>query len=229
MRPNFAIAVDRVFERVLDLLARIDRGESVSPETERSAVQALLNRAESELGHGVEWDLAKYALVAWTDEVLIDASWEGCSWWKEHALEWENFQTNLRASRFYLEAKKAASADVKRRDALEVFYIAVVLGFGGIYTKGEPGEAEVWARRYDFPPTLEQWLRQTSKSIILGADRPRMDNAPASPGHGAPPREGEALLMNWTFMGVILLAATGVFGYMIQWQLYSWITGLFGK
>ncbi len=226
MRPNFAIAVDRVFERVLDLLSRIDKGENVSPETERSAIQALLERSESELGHGTEWELAKYALVAWADEVLIDASWEGCNWWKEHALEWEHFQTNLRASKFYQESKRAASSEVKRRDALEVFYIAVVLGFGGIYTKGESGEAELWARKYDFPPTLEQWLRQTSKSIILGVDRPRIDSTPSIPGRGAQPRDGEALLINWALTGVILAAITVVFGYAIRGTLYGWFAKL---
>src|SRR5690349_3981182 len=175
MRPKFAIAVDRVFSTVLDLLQRIERGETGSPEDERTRIQAALSRSENEIGQGLEWELAKYALVAWTDEVLIDASWEGCSWWKEHALEWEHFGTNDRATDFYVRARRAASADMKRRDALEVYYIAVVLGFGGVYVKGKPGESELWSRRNDFPMTLEQWLRQTSKSITLGIDRPRLD------------------------------------------------------
>lgn len=223
MRPKFAIAVDRVFAQVLDLLQRIDKGETVNPETERSRIQALLNQSENELGRGPEWDLSKYALVAWIDEVLIGATWEGCVWWKEHALEWEHFQSNNRATRFFENAKRAASAEMKRRDALEVFYIAVVLGFGGIYVHGEPGEADVWARRYDLPPTIEQWLRITSKSITLGLDRPPLDVTPANPGYDAAPREGEAMLVTWSLVGIILAAVTIALGVINYGRFFQFL------
>jgi type VI secretion system protein ImpK len=208
VRPKFAIAVDRVFALVLDLLQRIERGETAAPEDERTRIQAAVTRSENEIGQGLEWELAKYALVAWIDEVLIDASWEGCNWWKEHALEWEHFGTNDRATKFFDQARRAASADMKRRDALEVYYIAVVLGFGGIYTHAKPGEAELWARRNDLPPSIDQWLRQTSKSITLGADRPRIDTTPSNPGLDAAPRDGEAMLVTWGLFGAVLLLLT---------------------
>lgn len=223
MRPKFAIAVDRVFAQVLDLLQRIDKGETVSPETERTKIQSLINQSENELGRGAEWDLSKYALCAWIDEVLIGATWEGCVWWKEHALEWEHFQSNSRATRFYENAKKAASAELKRRDALEVFYIAVVLGFGGIYVHGEAGEADVWARRNDFPPTIEQWLRQISKSITLGVDRPPLDMTPANPGYDAAPREGESLLVTWSLVGIVLAAVTIALAAINYRRFFEWL------
>jgi len=214
MRPKFAIAVDRVFAQVLDLLQRIDKGETVSPETERTRIQALINQSENELGRGDEWDLAKYALVSWIDEMLVvGTTWEGSVWWNDFGrLEFEHFRTNERAEKFFVNAKKAASSAMKRRDALEVYYIAVVLGFGGIYLHGKPGEAEVWARRNDLPPSIEQWLRQTSKSIVLGADRPPLDMTPANPGYDAAPREGEAIFVTSLLIGVALAALSLAIG-----------------
>ena len=36
------------------------------------------------MGQSVDWQLAKYALVAWIDEMLIlDAPWDGRSQWNE--------------------------------------------------------------------------------------------------------------------------------------------------
>lgn len=209
MRPKFAIAIDRVFGQVLDLLARIERSEAGAPEDERARVQAAITRSENELGQGPEWEAAKYALVAWTDEMLIAASWEGCNFWNEKKLETEYFGTNDRAWRFFKEADRAASAEFKRRDALEVFYIAVVLGFRGIYSEGDPVKADRFVKQHGFRHrSIEEWLRHTSKSITLGIDRPRIDATPSNPGLDAAPREGEMMLLTWLGVGIVLMLVT---------------------
>ena len=75
MTPEFAKAVDPVFLYVLNLLERINQGEPVSAEDERSEILKGLDRADAQLGHRDDWQLAKYALVSWIDEVLIEAPW----------------------------------------------------------------------------------------------------------------------------------------------------------
>jgi type VI secretion system protein ImpK len=227
MRPKFALAVDRVFAQVLDLLSRIDRGETVAPEEERARVQSLLSRAENEIGQGKEWELSKKALIYWADEVLIAASWEGCIWWNEHKLETEYFGTNDRAWLFYRNAEAAASAEVKRRDALEVYYIAVVLGFRGIYADGDPLRLEKLVRQHGFRHvTLEEWLRDTAKRITLGGDRPPLDPTPSTPGLDAAPREGESLLISWALLGLVLAAATAALAAVTYRQ---WLPTMFFK
>ncbi len=72
MTPNFSTAVDPVFQHVLGLLERIGRDETPAPSDERLRIRGWLDQAEGRLGHGQDWQLAKYALVSWIDDVLIE-------------------------------------------------------------------------------------------------------------------------------------------------------------
>ena len=74
MTPKFSKAVDPVFLHVLGLLERIGRDENPSPSEERLRIRGWLDQAEGQLGHGPDWHLAKYALVSWIDDVLIDTA-----------------------------------------------------------------------------------------------------------------------------------------------------------
>ena len=75
MTPEFARAVDPVFLYVINLLERVGSDEAVSAPEERVRIRAELDRAEALLGQSRDWELAKYALVTWIDEVLIEAPW----------------------------------------------------------------------------------------------------------------------------------------------------------
>jgi type VI secretion system protein ImpK len=209
MTPKFSKAVDPIFLHVLGLLERISQGKNPPVKEERLRIRGWIDQAEGQLGQGPEWQLAKYALVSWIDDVLIDAPWEGRNWWKENALEVEVFNTRLRNEQFYIKAKEAASAASK--DALEVFYIGVVLGFRGLYR--DPAAAAVLAEPRGLPADLETWAKQTAMSIHLGQGRPMISEAGA-PIEGAPPLEGPASLVWSSFFGVILVVLIIVFAWL---------------
>jgi type VI secretion system protein ImpK len=211
MTPEFAEAVDRVFLHVLGLLERIQRDEHPPADEERVRIRGWLDQAEAMLGQRPDWQLAKYALVAWIDDVLIDAPWEGRSWWKENALEVEVFNTRLRNEQFYVKAQEASG--LPRKDALEVFYICVVLGFRGLYR--DPAAAAVLAEPRGLPPDLEAWARQTAMTIQLGQGRPAISDT-SVPGEGAPPLEGPALVV-WAALAGVVLAA---FAVMFAWIFF---------
>lgn len=204
MTPNFAAAVDPLFLHVLGLLERIGQNESPVPTEERAVINNWLRHAEAQLGQKQEWELAKYALVAWIDDVLIEAPWSGKSWWKENALEVELFNTRDRATLFYSRSQEAAK--MTRRDALEVFYVCVVLGFRGLY---RDSAAAFLADQLGLPPNLDAWASQTAKSIQLGQGRPSITESPR-PGAGAPPLEGKYQLVGAALLGVALAAMTGL-------------------
>lgn len=199
MTPRFSKAVDPIFLHVLALLERIGRGEQPSSKDERLWIRGLIDQAEGQLGQGAEWQLAKYALVAWIDDLLIEAPWDGRSWWKENALEVEIFNTRLRNEQFYVKAKEASS--LPQKDALEVFYVGVVLGFRGLYR--DPAAAAALAEPRQLPPDLETWAKQTSMAIQLGQGRPPISDA-SQPIAGAPPLEGPQMAVWSAFLGVIL-------------------------
>lgn len=167
MTPQFALAVDPVFQVMLDLLDQISQGVAVSPQNERYRIKAAIDRAEATLGGGTEWELSKYALVSWIDEMLLETPWSGRDWWSNNVLEVQYFNTRLCNERFYTKAQEASAQP--RRDALEVFYNCVILGFRGLYR--EANLASLLTANHGLPPDLLSWTKQNGMAIRLGEGR----------------------------------------------------------
>jgi hypothetical protein len=81
-----------------------------------------------------------------------------------------------------MKGKEAAS--LASKDALEVFYVGVVLGFRGLYR--DPTAAAILAEPRGLPLDLETWAKQTSMAIQLGQGRPQISEATNH--RSAPPR-----------------------------------------
>ncbi|OHB78771.1 MAG: hypothetical protein A2W31_01450 [Planctomycetes bacterium RBG_16_64_10] len=207
MTPEFAKRIDPVFLRVLDLLDRLSRGQNPPPRDEQTQIRRCLDAAEAALGQTDEWLLAKYALVAWVDEVLIEAPWEGRTWWEQNALEWELFQTADAYEKYFDKAVEASRLPAAKRDALEVFYVGVVLGFRGLYRDPSGAAAE----QAGLPSNLESWARETAQAILLGLGRPSIPRGDRSV-QGAPPLEARFTFVGVTLIGVILAVAAVIVG-----------------
>jgi type VI secretion system protein ImpK len=202
MTPQFAKAVDPIFEHVLVLLDRIDAGEgaSIDAEREKDRVIRLMDEAQAKLGESKEWEVAKYGLVCWVDEVLIAAQWPGAITWNEYSLESTMYNQRERNEQFYVWARSAS--ELTRRDALEVFYIAVILGFRGLYE--DPLRAPSIAVRYQLPPQLETWLKRTADAIKQTGRPPIKTTGKLGP--GAPPLKGRSTLVGAVLSSAVLLA-----------------------
>lgn len=213
MTPQFARAVDPVFLYVLDLLERIGGegavSKTVSAAEERSQIVRRIDQAGAMLGATAEWELARYAITSWIDEVLVEAPWDGRDWWSNNVLEVELFNSRLCNEQFYLRAQQASG--LPRRDALEVFYDCVVLGFRGLYR--DPELAAVLTRAHGLPADLEAWARQTALGIHLGQGRPPLAR-PTREIAGAPPLRSKARVV-WTWLAVVILATSTVIAYDI--------------
>jgi type VI secretion system protein ImpK len=209
MTPKFANAVDPIYMQILDLLDRIQREEKASPQEERLRVGGLFDQAAAVLGAGPEWELAKYGLASWIDEVLLEAPWEGSEWWSNNVLEVALFNTRLCNERFFLRAQEAST--LARRDALEVFYVCVVLGFRGLYR--DPHLAAMLTQVHGLPSDLETWSKQTALAIRLGQGRPALPG-PRRELRGAPPLRSRPLAI-WSWLAVTLLSAGAAVTYSV--------------
>lgn len=211
MTPEFAKAVDPVFEYVLELLDRLEaRQETVSGEREHQRIMRALDLAEASLGAGNEdWMAAKFALTCWIDEMLSAPIWDGSEDWKNNLLERELFGTADRALLFYTEAKKAVAE--RRRDALEVYYVCVILGFRGLYELPAAYAGSLIAEN-ELPATLNDWLSQTGTALQLRRVPPvtPTGNIP----RGAPEMRGYPLLMASL---LALIAAGTLAGLAAAW------------
>lgn len=203
MTPKFAQAVDPIYLYVLALLERIGREEKTTATEERLRIRTLIDQAEAALGAGPEWELAKYALVSWIDEMLVDALWEGRDWWSNNVLEIEMFNTRQCHEQFFVKAQEASTRS--GRDALEVYYVCVILGFRGLYHDAATS-ADI-ALALNLPPQLKDWTRQTALSIRLGQGRPQLADGGRDI-HGAPPLRPRAVAV-WPWLAFTLLLAIG--------------------
>jgi type VI secretion system protein ImpK len=82
----------------------------------------------------------RYALACWLDEIFIlDSPWGEA--WKERSLEWALYTSNDRAWKFWEQAKLAEGRP--GTDALESFYLCVMLGFRGDLVHA-PDRLQAW-------------------------------------------------------------------------------------
>ena len=202
MKPRFAAVVDPIFLKVLALMESVERDDVLSPESERQALERVFGESESQVSEGSGWPLAKYALAAWIDDLLISASWSGRDWWESNSMEFAFFKTRDRATQFYTRAKEAA--ELPQRDALEVFYLCVVLGFQGLY---QLSEAKIIAGQLDLPMSIEAWTKSTSGALQLRLGRPPIRETPRVP-TGAPPLESRYRVVGAAVVTVILSMLT---------------------
>ena len=211
MTPKYARCVDPIISYVLELLDRIERGTEPDPARENSEIKKLFNKAEAEFGSTDEWVLARYALAAWVDEVLIIAPWKGAVWWVNNTLEWHFFNTALRGVLFFNNASRATQ--LATRNAIEIYYICVVLGFRGIYRERtasldsqpfspdlEPQRIAALAESEGLPSSLRAWFEQAAASIRGGG-------LPQPEPHGVPPSQAYPLEAQSLLIGSLLVFA----------------------
>lgn len=154
MQPALADVVHTVLLRGLDLKKRLEEGPNPSLDVEQAILKDLL-LAESETARVPEYGTdrerprgnldrtrdastpagqtdflgVRYALVCWLDELFTRGDSDWSADWNEQKLEVELYGSNDRSWRFWQQAQLAQSRATD--DALEVFYLCVMLGFRG--------------------------------------------------------------------------------------------------
>jgi type VI secretion system protein ImpK len=154
MQPALADVVHAVLLRGLDLKTRLENGHVPSLDVEQAVLKDLL-LAESETGRIPEYGFdrdrprgklndaagrqsstekgdflgVRYALVCWLDELFTRGDSDWAARWNEQKLEVELYGSNDRSWRFWQQAHLAQSRATD--EALEVFYLCVMLGFRG--------------------------------------------------------------------------------------------------
>lgn len=145
MNKQFANVVYPVIAQALRLKERLDQGESADIETEqRELLEKLRPDGETRRlsdfnGDGSVFLGARYALTCWIDELfIVHSPWSDV--WNEHKLEVALFGSLVRAGRFWDQLDVALKRPNTPRppvppgpDALETFFLCVVLGFRGRY------------------------------------------------------------------------------------------------
>ncbi len=184
MRQEIADIVFPVIAHALQLRERLENGEALDLATEQAELRARLKTtAEAQRwpdygGDGERYLGIRYALACWLDEIFIlDSPWG--QQWNERKLEESLYQSEpQRAWRFWAQAKMAQGRSAI--DALEVFYLCVMLGFRG--DGPEP------------PETVQGWREGVEAQISRGQGQTWPGPQEMQPeGHALPRRGRERL------------------------------------
>lgn len=152
MNEQFANVVMPVFREVSRLLDRLEAGESPTLEGVKEQVLGWIQAADRRatfhpLIRG-EFDLCRFGLIVWIDEVLTDSDWGGRVNWQDHTCEWDEYHTKDRYTLFYDGFEQAASA-TSSPDPLETYLLCVTMGFQGKFRNDPDGFAEWVAWAYE--------------------------------------------------------------------------------
>lgn len=232
MQEEIANLVHPVMNAALRLRERLEQGESLDLDSEQAKLKALLlteiesrrwidyggdsggtaiagssvdlgSAADEARPSGDEFLGIRYALVGWIDELFILYS-PAEKEWNEHKLEGELYGTNDRAWKFWKQAELALARP--RSDALEVFFLCVLMGF-----RGELREQQ---------DELQAWISSTKARIakIKSQDWPvPLEYEPAT---YVPPHYGRDQLQHMIFAGgVVLLLMIPVVAFFLVHRL----------
>ena len=184
MQREFALAIAPIFNTALwwlDTITNTSRPAMRSEEIKDgyNSLVSKINLAKKKLEPNNQrvWELVQYAIVAWIDEQCCSLNWEGRTWWQNNSLEVSYFGSKNSHDAFYENAEKA----MRNRNAIEVYFLCVILGFRGIYMDLRHNDPNYVARANEFitrhrlPPDLREWLKRAAGVIPLGQSSSRLE------------------------------------------------------
>jgi|SanBayMetagenome_1026888.scaffolds.fasta_scaffold11352_2 type VI secretion system protein ImpK len=159
INPNFARKIDTLFDHALDFENRIERHEQIDVADERETLINAIDSAKSTIPDNKEWELSIYAFCSWVDGLIEDSQWSEKTWWYEHCLERRFFGSRDAFDLFFEKAREAR--ELSNKDPLEVYFLAVALGFRGIYSN--PGRLQDFSRSRPLPESITSWAKDVSR------------------------------------------------------------------
>ncbi|MBJ6724532.1 DotU family type IV/VI secretion system protein [Geomesophilobacter sediminis] len=123
----------------------------------QGTVSRLLSATETPVrpgaGSAEEYDLARFAVCAWVDEMVAASPWEDRQLWLKEQLQRTYYRTTAAGAEFF-ERLERLSPD--QGEAREIYYLCLVLGFTGRYCN--PGDQS----------RLDE-LKNAQLALLLGA------------------------------------------------------------
>lgn len=214
MQDELANLVYPILSFGLRIKDRLDRGDDLELEREQGQLKGMLltetearrwfdfggDAIPANLGNGGGVGMEglplgselflgiRFALVCWLDELFIlDSPWSTA--WNERKLEAALYGSNDRAWRFWEQAQRAEKRPTS--DALEAYYLCVMLGFRGEYIED--------------PIRLDNWVNTARAHINRGLAQNWPYPPELEPPTNVPPRRGRDMLENMVVRGGVLL------------------------
>jgi type IV / VI secretion system protein, DotU family len=177
-----------VFQELLTVGERLraNRQEASHAETFREQLRSQLTRADSEaLKRGYnknDIDLAKFAVIAFLDESILNLRNPVFADWPRKPLQEEYYRHHIAGEIFFknLEELLGRADSQELADVLEVYQLCLLLGFAGRYSLSGHGELRAFmqrtgekiARIRQLPPDLSPLWRLPNENIVTATRDP---------------------------------------------------------
>jgi type VI secretion system protein ImpK len=100
----------------------------------KADILRLLTESQNRMDRGnfsqEDYDLARFAVVAWVDETILNSPWNEKDKWQREQLQRIYYQTTDAGEIFF---DRLNSLGPHQRDVREVYYLCLALGFKGRY------------------------------------------------------------------------------------------------
>jgi type VI secretion system protein ImpK len=106
---------------------------------------------------------ARYAMAAFTDELIMGSSWPGRLQRMSKPLQLEFFGENSAGQGFFERLEKLRQSGDKHRHLLELFYLCLQMGFEGIYRL--KGLEQLMALQVDLRSQLEDSIGKVDRTL----------------------------------------------------------------
>ena len=202
------------------VVVRANAAAQPAYEQVQNNMQQLIAQSEAMLaGQQIsqeDFQLARFAVFAWVDEIILSSQWEGRQQWQRDPLQLKYYQTTDAGELFF---ERLNAIGPHQRDVREVYYLCLSLGFSGQYCN--PGD--------DF--MLEQ-LRLSNLKLLTGSSMgvPTLDKQSLFP-EAYPTGEGEGAVLpsksRWSGF-TISCALAPILLYGLLYVIYLFILGSIG-
>jgi type VI secretion system protein ImpK len=109
-------------------------------------LDAAMKAPETQQIPADEVEEARFALVAWADEMVLRSSWASASEWLREPLQLQLFRTNRAGDEFY---DHLAALRPEQNAAREIFYLCLAFGFQGRYAGHDAERAELLRQHFE--------------------------------------------------------------------------------
>ncbi len=123
-----------IFSLILSLRKNSDFGNSEHLRQQINNFLAGMEKAGVDAGFTrADLDSAKFALVVFLDETILNSQWSDRDSWQNKPLQLSLFGERGGGSRFFSQLEELRAAGNQKREVLEVYHLCLTLGFSGQY------------------------------------------------------------------------------------------------
>ncbi|HEY0051116.1 MAG TPA: type IVB secretion system protein IcmH/DotU [Pyrinomonadaceae bacterium] len=197
---------------VFDLILRLQAG-IVKPSNElRPKIKSLLDdfeqRAERYRFNHKVVNVAKFALASFVDETVLTGDFHLKEEWEKYPLQLEYFGEQLAGNKFFEKLQAMIAQIEQTADAVEIYYVCMLLGFKGRYAVYEHEK-------------LHSIMQQTADALVKAGKITKVELSPHWQANDQPKPPEKRGMPTWAKVAAFGGLAFGLLLYLVMFLLSS--------